>query len=90
MKKRKHSNLFNEYYLGGGRRRRKIWGWIIAVAVIAFLVWLIYQIGMASALASTGYGIAVRNCISTARELNQYATVHLDPQSCVNNPYYLK
>jgi uncharacterized membrane protein YhaH (DUF805 family) len=88
---KKHSKqYYKSNHLGGYRRRRRFWGWAIAILVISFAVWLIYTIDMANARAATGYGIAVRNCISIARELNQYATVHLDPQSCVNNPNYIK
>ena len=88
---KKHSKQFYESnHLGGYRRRRQVWGWIIAILIIAFVVWLVYTLDMANARAATGYGLAVNHCINIARELNQYATVHLNPQSCINNPYYIK
>jgi hypothetical protein len=84
----KHSNLYQE--LGPAYRRRRIWGWIITIAVILFIAFVWYRVAIQKVLADENYGIAVHSCINTARELNQEATIHLDPQSCINNPNYIK
>ena len=85
----KHSNIYHE--LGQGYRRRQVWGWVIAIALISFSIWLIYTIDMNNVAAASGYGIAVRNCIETRKELNQnYANIHVDVQACINNPTIIK
>jgi hypothetical protein len=85
----KHSKqYFEDNHLGGFRRRRRIWGWIIAVVIIFLVVLGMVWYRMANAI-TINYP-AIHNCIETAKYLNQIATVHLNVGGCVNNPYEIK
>lgn len=83
----KHSKQYNRIRVRPIRnwwRRNRIMVYIFSsVIVIAVgIVWWNY--------ASAMNYKAIQKCISTARALNQYQFTHLDPQSCVNDPYKIR
>ena len=82
-----HSNVYDEIWQRPYRswfRKHRAAIAIVAVLVLAFIV--VLWLNKAYAMDPR----AIHLCISTARELNQEATIHLDPQSCLKNPYFIR
>ena len=82
---KKHSNLY--YELGQGYRRRKVWGWIIAVAVIFLVVLAMVWWRMANAMDYP----AIHKCIENYKSITQNGVKPLvDISQCVNHPTIIK
>ena len=77
----RHSNIYHE--LGGGYKRRRVYGWLIAVLIVIIVLLVLAYYGKASAMDYK----SINKCIETYKAINQDGVRPLYPVGqCIQHP----